>query len=251
MKRLLAFLIATLALLGAAADAHAGTPVNLKADLVDADGRITLGDLFDGAGAAANVTLAAGPAQGATVVLDAARVQQIARINGLDWTNDHGFRRLVVKGGAAGPAGAPGATVEILTYARSLAAGEIIQPQDVVYAPVQSHLAPADAPGDAEAAIGQAARHALRAGTPVAMHDLSRPQVIRTGDLITVTYNMDGVSLSLQAKANQAGAVGDPIAVLNPQSKKTIVAVVTGPGTAAVGPEADSLRTSNRFASNR
>ena len=55
-------------------------------------------------------------------------------------------------------------------------------------------------------------------------------------------------SLSLQAKATQAGAVGDAIAVLNPQSKKTIVAVVTGPGTAEVGPGAEGLRSSNRFA---
>jgi flagella basal body P-ring formation protein FlgA len=249
MKRLLALIAATVALFGAATEAQAGTPVRLKDQLVDADGRVTLGDLFEGAGQAAGVLLANGPAAGGSIVLDAAAVQVVARRYGLDWSNDHGFRRLVVKNdGSAVSAGAPGAMVDVLTYSRSIATGEIVQPEDVVWTKVQAHLAPADAAGNAEDVIGQAARRPLRQGAPVASHDLSKPMVVKKGDLISVTYNMDGVSLSLQAQAAQAGAVGDPISVLNPQSKKTIVAVVTGPGTAAVGPEADSLRSSTRLA---
>lgn len=252
MKRLFAF-TSTLAALAATA-ALAGVPVQLKDQLVDDDGRVTLGDLFDNAGRADGVLLAAGPGPGGNVVLDAQRVQQIARVNGLDWPNSRGFRRLVVKNGSAGAAGAAVAgarTVEMLTYTRSLAAGEIVQPEDVAWTPVQAHLAPGDAPQDAEAVIGQAARRALRQGSPVAARDLSKPVVVRLNDLITVTYNLDGVSLSLQAKALQSGAAGDSISVLNPQSKKTIAAVVTGPGQAVVGPEAEVLRSPTRSASIR
>jgi len=253
MKRLFAFVSALAALLASAA--IAGVPVQLKAELYDDDGRVTLGDLFDNAGRAANVTLAAGPQPGGNVVLDAVRVQQIARVNGLDWPNSRGFRRLVVKNSSAGNAGtgavAGARQVEALTYTRSLAAGEIVQPEDVAWTPVQSHLVPGDAPQDAEAVIGQAARRAVRSGAPVAARDLSKPVVVKTNDLITVTYNIDGVSLSLQAKALQGGAAGDQITVLNPQSKKTIVAVVIGPGQAVVGPEADSLRSPTRSASIR
>ena len=250
--RLIALIAVLFALVATAAEA--GTPVQLKDQLLDDDGRVTLGDLFDNAGRASNVVLAAGPAPGANVVLDAGRVQQIARVNGLDWPNSRGFRRLVVKngasqagpGGASGPAAAGGRTVEVLTYTRSLNAGEIVQPEDVAWTKVQSHLVPQDAPQDAETVIGQAVRRAMRTGSPVAQRDLSRPVVVKANDLITVTYNLDGVSLSLQAKAMQGGAAGDSITVQNPQSKKTIVAVVIGPGQAVVGPEADSLRSSNR-----
>lgn len=256
MNRLIALLAALFALV--ATDAFAGVPVQLKDQLLDEDGRVTLGDLFENAGRASNVLLAAGPGPGANVVLDAARVQQIARVNGLDWPNSRGFRRLVVKNGAAasGPDGAGGTaaqgrTTEILTYTRSLAAGEIVQPEDVAWTKVQSHLVPGDAPQDAETVIGQSVRRAMRTGSPVAQRDLSRPIVVKTNDLITVTYNLDGVSLSLQGKALQGGAAGDSISVLNPQSKKTIVAVVSGPGQAVVGPEAEGLRSSNRSASIR
>jgi flagella basal body P-ring formation protein FlgA len=250
MKRILAIIAAAVALFAAATEAQPGVPVNLKDQLVDSDGRVTLGDLFDNAGNASGVLLANGPAAGSSVVLDAYAVQAIARRWGLDWANDHGFRRLVVKAGSAG-AGQAAGEIQVLAYTRSLAAGEIVQPQDVIWTKVQAHMAPANRPADAEAVIGQAARRPLREGAAVAVSDLSKPVVVKKGDLISVTYNMDGVSLSLQAQATQSGAVGDPIAVLNPQSKKTIVAVVTGPGTAAVGPEADSLRSANRLASNR
>jgi flagella basal body P-ring formation protein FlgA len=245
--------IASLALgisLAFAGAAVAGSPVDLKTELFDDDGRITLGDLFEDAGRASAITVAPGPQAGLTVVLDAGRVQQIAWANGLEWSNPNGYRRLVVKGEArvAAPAAAsakavPGSkAVETLTYARSLAAGEIVRPEDVVWTKVQSHLVPADSPRDAEAVIGQAARRPLREGAAVAGRDLSSPRVIKRDDIIQVAYLSDGVTLSMQGKALSDASAGQSVQVLNPQSKKTIEAVATGPGRAAVGPGADALK---------
>lgn len=248
--RILAALTAVVLMTATAA--AAGSPVQLRERLVDSDGRVTLGDLFENAGAVAEVTVVAGPPAGGTLILDAGQLQAFARMNGLDWANGNGFRRVVIKGEAAASAqaAAGGRTVQVLTYARSLAAGEIVQPQDVIWTEVQAHLAPRDAPGDAAAVIGQAARRPVRSGAPVAGHDLTAPQVIGRDDLVTVTFNLDGVSLALQGKAMQAAAVGESFPVFNPQSKKTIVAVASGPGQAVVGPEAESLKSS-RFASIR
>ena len=98
-------------------------------------------------------------------------VQAAAARAGLDWGNADGpAPHRGAQGRRAPPtqtsaaAGRPGATVEVLTYARSLAAGEMVQPEDLVWAKVQAHQAPADAPQDAESVIGLAARRALRAG---------------------------------------------------------------------------------------
>jgi flagella basal body P-ring formation protein FlgA len=94
--------------------------------------------------------------------------------------------------------------------------------------------------------IGQAARRPLRAGAAVALHDVSPPQVIKRDDMISVAFQADGLKLVLQAKALSAAAVGDVFMAVNPGSKKEIQVVATGPGQAAVGPEADRLRANLR-----
>nr|WP_314526249.1 flagella basal body P-ring formation protein FlgA [uncultured Brevundimonas sp.] len=70
-------------------------PVVLRANPVDDDGRVTLGDLFEGAGAAANVVVA--QRVGPSVVLEAGQLQSQARQAGLDWANPNGLRRVAVR----------------------------------------------------------------------------------------------------------------------------------------------------------
>ena len=82
-------------------------PVTLKANPVDSDGRVTLGDLFDGAGPASNVVV--GNRAGPSIVFEAGQLQSLARQAGLDWANPTGLRRVVVRHAAvAPPAAAPG-----------------------------------------------------------------------------------------------------------------------------------------------
>lgn len=96
-------ILGALAALIAATQAFAG-PVTLKANPVDDDGRVTLGDLFDGAGAAANVLV--GQRAGPSIVFEAGQLQSLARQSGLDWANPTGLRRVVVRNAAAAPAAA-------------------------------------------------------------------------------------------------------------------------------------------------
>ena len=221
----------------AASPALAG-PVSLKADVADADGRVTLGDLFDGAGGAAEMLIAT--RTGPTVVLDAGAVQAMARRAGLDWSNPNGLRRIVVRGGAAASAPAGRGNVEVLAWARSLNAGEIVQPQDMVWAKAVG--SPADAPRDAEAIIGMAARRPLREGASVSLRDVTAQQVIKAGEMVQITWSSGGITLSLQGKAMSAAAVGQTFNVQNPVSKKLIEAVATAPGQAVTGPEAQRLK---------
>jgi len=243
MKRLLI----TVCALALAGPALAGQTVSLKMDTTDADGRVTLGDLFDGAGSASEILVAT--RIGATTVLDAGQVQSAARRAGLDWSNSQGMRRIIVRQGAdgGGVVRARG-NVEVLAYARSLAAGEIVQPQDLIW--VKMAASPGDAPQDADTLIGMSAKRPLREGAAASLRDVSAAQVIKNGDIITVTYENGGVSLALQGKAMSAAAAGDPVSVQNTLSKKIIQAVATGPGSAMVGPQAQSLqnRSSVRYA---
>jgi flagella basal body P-ring formation protein FlgA len=243
-------LIAALALVPAtvAGPALAGAAVSLKADTASSDAVVTLGDLFDGAGAAGRIAVATRTGQ--TVVLDAATVQAAARRSGLDWANAEGLHRIVVHAGAASAsaggspavAGAPArGNTEVLTYTRSLGAGEIVQPTDLAW--TKAVGAPGDAPSDADQVIGQMAKRPLRAGAVVLAHDVAAAIVIKAGDLVSVTYEADGVSLTLEGKAMASAGVGETLAVMNTQSKKIVQVVVSGPGQAVVGPAADQMKS--------
>lgn len=236
MTRLALLVACASACAWAAGPALAGQPVTLRPETWDADGVVTLGELFEDAGAVGRTPIATRRA--ATVVLSAAAVQSAARRAGLDWANAEGLRTVVVRGGA--PAAHRG-EVEVLSYARSLVAGEIVTPTDLVWR--KAAAAPADAPSDAETVIGMAAKRPLRAGAPVSARDLGAAQVIHAGEMITVTFQDAGVALSLQAKALAAAAIGETLNVQNTASKKIIQAVAAGPGLAVVGPAAEGLKT--------
>lgn len=231
-------------------------PVSLRDQPTDDDGRVTLGDLFDNAGPAADVFVAS--RNGATVVLEAGALQSRARQAGLTWSNPQGLRRVIVREGAGASAPAagstqaarPGATVEVLTYTRSLAAGDIVQPEDVAWTPVQAHMAPAGGPQDAEAVIGLSARRALRAGATVATRDLTSPQVIARNDMVQVSFVSGGVTLTVTGRATRDAALGEAVPIINTASGRTIDAVAAGPGRAIAGPAALQARAApNQFAS--
>lgn len=222
----------------AATPALAGQ-VSLKADVADSDGRVTLGDIFDGAGAASDMLVAT--RTGPTIVLDATSVQMMARRAGLDWGNPQGLRRIVVRAGASAPAAtASRGNVEVLTWARSVNAGEVIQPSDLIWGKAVG--APSDAPRDADAIIGMAARRPLREGAPVAMRDVAAQQVIKAGETVEVTWSNGGITLTIQGKALANASVGQSFNVQNTASKKVIEAVATAPGRAVTGPEAQRLK---------
>ncbi|MHC3127136.1 flagellar basal body P-ring biosynthesis protein FlgA [Brevundimonas sp. GN22] len=253
MKRLLQ--TATV-LLGAAAlaasayasSAHAASVV-LRAAPVDADGRITLGELFEGAGSAAHVVV--GQRAGSSAVLDAGQVQVIARRAGLEWNNPTGLRRIVVREGTTAASTAntqsaaarPGAMVEALTFTRSLAANEPVQPEDVAWTQVQAHLAPANGPQDAADVIGLSPRRAMRAGQVVNTRDLTSPVVIARNDMVEVQYQDSGIELTITGRAQRQAAVGDAVTILNTQSNRTIEAVAVSPGRAIAGPAAQAMRS--------
>ncbi|UDF02754.1 flagellar basal body P-ring formation chaperone FlgA [Asticcacaulis sp. AND118] len=232
--------------------AQAQETLVLKARVTDGDGRITLGDLFDNAGPAADVVV--GARMGTSAVLDAGQVQARVRQAGQSWPNPQGLRRIIVTAGADGETAVvakaqAGRTKQVLVFTRALGAGEIVAPADLAYQSVQAHLAGGALVAEAETAIGKTVRSPVREGGVVRPTDLTSPVVVRRAEMVKVTWDMNGVSLSMTGAAQKDGAVGDVIMVQNPQSKKLIEAVVTGPGSAATGETAQRLRSQALYSS--
>jgi flagella basal body P-ring formation protein FlgA len=246
MIRLVSISVSVLAI---AAPAFAGTLVALRPAPVAATGAVTIADVFDGAtGPAAQTVLAPAPGPGMNAVLDAGRVQLAVERAGFDWTNDQAVRRIIVASGAApaGPgrtregAARPGRRAQVLAWARNVNAGDIIQASDLVWS--DEAIAGAGAPADPDEVIGKAAKSPLRVGAAVQARDLAEPLVVHRNETISVAYDAGGIRLVLQAKALKDASVGESVQVLNPQSKKVIEAVASGPGKAVVGPRADALK---------
>jgi len=230
--------------------AAAAQTVTLR-DHTLAAGPVTLGDLFEGAGAASKIVVGPTPAVSGSVVLDAAQVQRAAMRAGLSWNNESGLRRIIVRSGA--PMSSSGSSsvagnVEVLTWNRSLQAGDTVAPEDLTWTKLAA--APSGAARDANELIGKTVRRPMRAGSAALPRDVSAPQVIRKDDMVEVVYTDGGVSLSLQGKAMNPAAVGEPLGVVNLSSKKVFQAVAAGPGKAIVGPGAESLRTQAANPSN-
>lgn len=197
-------LLGALLLLLTPAVASAQTTLTLRAVTTDADGRITLGDLFTNAGAAAQVQV--GTRTGPSAVLDAAAVQTLAARAGVYWDNPRGLRRIIVTQGPDGDGSAQPA-------------------QFTPGAPTQ-------------------AQRPTQAGWPAAATPgSSGVAVIRREDTVAVTWSSGGLSLTMSGTAQRDAAVGDTIQVMNLSSKKLIDAVATGPGTAVAGQAADQFRS--------
>lgn len=125
--------------------------------------------------------------------------------------------------------------VEVAVVGRSIERGQVVKPGDILLERRARDLIPSDAVGDGAPMEGRVAKRALGAGALVRTSDLVRPDLVGRGDIVTVVYDGPGVNLSLRAKATDAGALGDTVNVVNPSSKKTLQAVVTGPGRVSVG----------------
>lgn len=246
MKTVGIFLLALLI-----ASPAAASDLVLKSNPSDGDGRITVGDVFDNAGSSANVLL--GYRTGATAVLDAATVQMVVTRNGASWDNPRGQRRIIVGSGVDGPptadsAPAPAQRVaagarnrDVLTYAHSMNAGEVVQAEDLTYASVAADGS--DLPNDVRPLIGKAVRFPVRQGAVVHTGDLTSPVVVKRSETVKVTWSNGNLAVSMSGLATKDAARGDLIQVQNPSSKKLIDAVITGPGEALAGPAADQLRS--------
>jgi flagellar basal body P-ring formation protein FlgA len=120
-------------------------------------------------------------------------------------------------------------TADAVVAAHDLAQGEIIRPEDVTLARRPKAELGTKPLGDVDEAQGLTAKHALHAGDVIRLGDVAKTELVARNGTVTMTYEVPGIVLSVVGKAVEAGGLGDTISVVNPQSKRTIQATVTGP----------------------
>jgi flagellar basal body P-ring formation protein FlgA len=119
---------------------------------------------------------------------------------------------------------------------RRLAAGSVIQPDDLTIARVRAGLARGNVVQDPAQAVGMAVRHQTMPGQPVPLADLTHPLAVRKGARVAMQLQSPGISLAALGQAMEAGALGDQIQVMNPVSHAVVLAEITGPDQVRVMP---------------
>jgi flagellar basal body P-ring formation protein FlgA len=126
-------------------------------------------------------------------------------------------------------------TFEAVVPMRTLAAGEVLKPADLVLVRRPKAEFAANVLTSPTQAAGLGAKRALRAGQVLRDGDLQRPELVTRNDTVTITFEVPGIVLTMRGQALESGALGDLVNVLNIQSKRTIQATVIGHGRVSVG----------------
>jgi flagella basal body P-ring formation protein FlgA len=137
------------------------------------------------------------------------------------------LRRLRVSGQAV-------ETVEVAVAARSFNRGDSIGEGDILVERRARDSVPHDGRIELTRLAGQVARRPVSMGAVLRAGDLSRPEIVARNETVLIFYETPGLTLTLRGKANEAGALGDSIVVVNTQSKKSLQATIVGPGRVQV-----------------
>ena len=123
-----------------------------------------------------------------------------------------------------------GVVIEMLEAAiltRNVDRGDVLKGSDVII----ERRPKAEVGGDAAArdnAVGMQMRRGLRAGQPLKLADLAKPDLVQREEDVTLIYDSAGIYLTIRGKAAESGTEGDTVNVLNLQSKRTVSGVVIG-----------------------
>jgi len=124
------------------------------------------------------------------------------------------------------------ATIDALAVDHPIERGQVVKSSDVTV--LQRPKIEVAALTDMKAVVGMAARRALQPNQPLTAADLMKPEIVQRSATVTIVYQAPGITLTLRGQAQEAGALGDTINVLNSESKRVVQAVVTGPDRVSV-----------------
>jgi flagella basal body P-ring formation protein FlgA len=124
-------------------------------------------------------------------------------------------------------------TVEVAVLTRDIDRADLLKSSDVAL----ERRPKAEVPGEAasrERTVGMQLRRPMRAGTPIRVADIVKPDFVSRDQSVTVIYQVPGVYLTTRGKAIESGTEGDTVSVINLQTKRTLTGTVTGRGQVTV-----------------
>lgn len=123
--------------------------------------------------------------------------------------------------------------VEATVLSRNVERTQLLKAADVVVERLPKAQVGSD-PAQRDQVVGMQLRHSMRAGQPLHVADLTKPDLVTRDQAVTVVYQSAGIYLTTRGKAVESGTEGDVVSVVNPESKRTVTGVVTGRGQVTI-----------------
>lgn len=124
-------------------------------------------------------------------------------------------------------------TVEVAVLTRDIDRADLLKSSDIALERRPKAEVTGE-PASRERSIGMQLRRPMRAGTPIRVADIVKPDFVQRDQSVTVIYQVPGIYLTTRGKAIESGAEGDTVSVLNLQTKRTLTGIVTGRGQVTV-----------------
>lgn len=126
--------------------------------------------------------------------------------------------------------------------ARRLEAGTTISANDLDWIQVPEERITADVVTEMDQLVGRELRRDTSEGQILRSHDVVPPRLVQRGSLVVMKIETPYITVTAQGKAQQDGAEGEVVRVVNTQSNRVVEGVVTGPGII-------EIRTARKIAS--
>lgn len=124
-------------------------------------------------------------------------------------------------------------TVEVAVLTRDIDRTDLLKSSDVALERRPKAEITGE-PASRDRSVGMQLRRPMRAGTPLRLADIVKPDFVLRDQAVTIIYQVPGVYLTTRGKAVESGAEGDTVSVINLQSKRTLSGVVTGRGQVTI-----------------
>jgi len=122
----------------------------------------------------------------------------------------------------------------VLVAARSLSAGEVIGAADLRHESVSSGRGARAGVSDPSQLIGRRVTRSVRAGSVLRLDGVADVPVIRRGSMVRIRLQRGSLRIEALGRARDNGAPGQPLRVLNLESRREVMGVVQADGAVHV-----------------
>ncbi|WP_374652637.1 flagellar basal body P-ring formation chaperone FlgA [Dongia sp.] len=125
-------------------------------------------------------------------------------------------------------------TIDIPVFGHAMGAGMTVQEGDLQWISVRTDRLIGNVITDPRQLVGMTTKRPLRTGQMLRGSDLVMTPAIRKNSLVTLALKSGPMNLTVTGKALEDAAIGQPIRVVNVNSKKELTGIVQDPSTIVI-----------------